>query len=92
MRILRSGSSNTDGDFELTGLRGGGYTVTISDFGDVEFPVTSREVTVGVGLSASVSFNAPGEDPVDRPAVVTRSSSSPRSRTPPMKMTHTRAK
>ncbi len=62
------GSSNTDGDFELTGLRGGGYTVTISDFGDVEFPVTSREVTVGVGLSASVSFNAPGEDPVTDPS------------------------
>ncbi len=56
------GSSDTDGNFELTGLRSGTYHVTISDFGDIEFPVTTRDVTVGVGLSANVSFNAPGED------------------------------
>ncbi len=56
------GSSDTDGNFELTGLRAGTYHVTISDFGDIEFPVTTRDVTVGVGLSANVSFNAPGED------------------------------
>ena len=61
-----SGSSNTDGDFELTGLRAGTYHVTISDFPDIEFPVTTRDVTVGVGLSANVSFSAPGEeDPGD---------------------------
>ena len=56
------GSSDTDGNFELTGLRSGTYHVTISDFGDIEFPVTTRDVTVGVGLSANVSFSAPGED------------------------------
>ncbi len=56
------GSSDTDGNFELTGLRAGTYHVAISDFGDIEFPVTTRDVTVGVGLSANVSFNAPGED------------------------------
>ena len=52
------GSSDTDGDFELTGLRAGTYMVTISDFGDIEFVVTSRAVTVGVGQSASVAFIA----------------------------------
>ena len=56
------GSSDTDGNFELTGLRAGTYHVTISDFGDIEFPVTTRDVTVGVGLSANVSFDAAGED------------------------------
>ena len=58
------GSSNTDGDFELTGLRAGTYHVEISDFAEegIEFPVTMRDVTVGVGLSANVSFDAPGED------------------------------
>ena len=57
------GSSNTDGDFELTGLRAGTYHVAISDFPEgIEFPVTTRDVTVGVGLSANVSFSAPGED------------------------------
>ena len=56
------GSSDTDGNFELTGLRAGTYHVAISDFGDIEFPVTTRDVTVGVGLSANVSFNAPGAD------------------------------
>ena len=55
--------SDTDGNFELTGLRAGGYAVTISDYPEgTEFPVTTRDVTVGVGLSATVSFNAPGED------------------------------
>ena len=58
-----AGSSNTDGDFQLGGLRAGTYHVTISDFGDIEFPVTTRDVTVGVGLSANVSFAAPGADP-----------------------------
>ena len=57
------GSSNADGDFELTGLRAGTYHVTISDYPEaIEFPVTTRDVTVGVGLSANVSFSAPGED------------------------------
>ena len=61
-----AGSSNTDGDFELTGLRSGTYHVTISDFPEgLEFPVTTRDVTVGVGLSANVSFSAPGEDTGD---------------------------
>ena len=58
----RVGSSDKDGDFELTGLRAGTYHVTISDFGDIQFPVTTRDVTVGVGLGGNVSFNAPGED------------------------------
>ena len=57
------GSSDTDGNFELTGLRAGTYHVTISDFGDIEFPVTTRDVTVGVGLSANVSFDAAGDGP-----------------------------
>ena len=52
------GSSDTDGDFELTGLRAGTHMVTISDFGDIEFVVSSRAVTVGVGQSASVAFIA----------------------------------
>ena len=56
------GSSDTDGNFELTGLRAGTYHVAISEFGDIEFPVTMRNVTVGVGLSANVSFNVLGED------------------------------
>ncbi len=56
------GTSNTDGDFVLPGLRAGGYSVTISEFGDIEFPVTTRDVTVAVGLPGNVSFNAPGED------------------------------
>ena len=55
-------SSDTDGDFVLPGLRAGGYAVTISDFGDHEFVVTTRDVTVGVGLPGNVSFNALGED------------------------------
>ena len=58
------GSSNTDGDFTLSGLRAGTYHVAISDVGDIDFPVTTRDVTVGVGLSANVSFSAPGEGPV----------------------------
>ena len=63
MRSLRLASSDADGNFELTGLRAGGYAVTISDYPEgTEFPVTTRDVTVGVGLSATVSFNAPGED------------------------------
>ena len=57
------GSSDTDGNFELTGLRAGTFHVTISDFGDIEFPVTTRDVTVGVGLSANVSFDAAGDGP-----------------------------
>ena len=58
-----SGSSNADGDFELTGLRAGTYHVEISQFPEgIEFLVTMRDVTVGVGLSANVSFDAPGED------------------------------
>ena len=57
------GSSDTDGNFELTGLRAGGYAVTISDYPEgTEFPVTTRDVTVSVGMGAKVSFNAPGED------------------------------
>ena len=58
-----SGSSNADGDFELTGLRAGTYHVEISQFPEgIEFLVTMRDVTVGVGLSANASFDAPGED------------------------------
>ena len=58
-----SGSSNADGDFELAGLRAGTYHVEISQFPEgIEFLVTMRDVTVGVGLSANVSFDAPGED------------------------------
>ena len=58
-----SGSSNADGDFELAGLRAGTYHVEISQFPEgIEFPVTMRDVTVGVGLSANASFDAPGED------------------------------
>ena len=57
------GSSDTDGNFELTGLRAGGYMVTISDYPEgTAFTVIARNVTVGVGLSATASFNAPGED------------------------------
>ena len=57
------GSSDADGKFELTGLRAGGYAVTISDYPEgTEFTVTTRNVTVSVGLGANVSFNAPGED------------------------------
>ena len=56
------GTSNADGDFELTGLRAGGYMVTISDYPEgTEFPVTTRDVTVGVGLSATASFDALGD-------------------------------
>ena len=52
------GSSDTDGDFALTGLRAGTHMVTISDFGDIEFVVTSRAVTVVLRQSASVAFIA----------------------------------
>ena len=50
------GSSDTNGDFEFTGLRAGDYTVTISDFGTAVIAVTSRDVTVAVGQSANVTF------------------------------------
>ena len=56
------GESDTDGDFVLPGLRAGDYTVTISEFGDHEFAVSSRAVTVVAGQSASVSFVA-GPEP-----------------------------
>ena len=57
------GGSDTDGNFTLSGLRAGTYHVAISDYPEaIEFPVTTRDVTVGVGLSANVSFSAPGED------------------------------
>ena len=57
------GSSDTDGNFELTGLRAGTYHVAISDLPEgIEFLVTMRDVTVGVGLPGNVSFNALGED------------------------------
>jgi hypothetical protein len=36
-----SGSSDTNGDFEFTGLRAGDYTVTISDFGTADITVTA---------------------------------------------------
>ena len=56
------GGSNADGDFELTGLRAGGYMVTISAYPEgTEFTVIARNVTVGVGLSATASFDALGE-------------------------------
>ena len=56
------GSSDADGNFELPGLRAGSWMVTISDYPEgTEFPVTTRSVTVGVGLSAAASFNALGE-------------------------------
>ncbi len=51
-----AGSSDTNGDFEFTGLRAGDYTVTISDFGTATIAVTSRDVTVAVGQSANVTF------------------------------------
>ena len=60
------GSSDTDGNFELTGLRAGGYAVTISDYPEgTEFPVTTRDVTVGVGLSATVQLQRPRRGPAD---------------------------
>ena len=52
------GTSDTDGDFVLPGLRAGDYTITISEFGDHEFAVSSRAVTVVAGQSASVTFVA----------------------------------
>ena len=55
------GASDTDGDFVLTGLRAGDYMVTISEFGDHEFAVISRAVTVVAGQSSSVSFVAEEE-------------------------------
>ncbi len=65
------GTSGTDGDFILPGLRAGTYHVTISDFGDHEFTVTSRDVTVGVGQSAPpVAFTA---EAVPEPEVTTGS-------------------
>ena len=45
----RSGGSDTNGNFEFAGLRSGGYTVTISDFGTADFTLTSRDVSVAVG-------------------------------------------
>ena len=66
----RVGGSDPDGDFTLVGLRAGTYHVTISGFGDHEFTVTSRDVTVGVGLSANVSFAA---EAVPEPEVTTGS-------------------
>ncbi len=39
--VSATGSSDTNGDFEFTGLRAGDYTVTISDFGTATFAVTS---------------------------------------------------
>ena len=56
--VTVSGSSNTDGDYELPEVEAGDYTVTISDFGDHEFAVTSRDVTVVAGQSVNASFAA----------------------------------
>ena len=66
------GTSDTDGDFILTGLRAGTFHVTISEFDDHhEFTVTSRDVTVGVGQSAPpVAFTA---EAVPEPEVTTGS-------------------
>ena len=56
------GTSNADGDFELTGLRAGGWMVAISDYPEgTEFTVIARNVTVGVGLRATASFDALGD-------------------------------
>ncbi len=54
--VSAAGTSDTDGDFEFTGLRAGDYTVTVSDFGTADITVTSRDVTVAVGQSANVTF------------------------------------
>ena len=71
--VSASGTSDTNGDFEFTGLRAGDYTVTVSDFGSAEIPVTSRDVTVATGQSASVTFVGTVEE-VTTAATVTISS------------------
>lgn len=45
------------GQFAFESLRAGAYTVTISDFGEVEFATTSRSVSLAVGESKVLSFN-----------------------------------
>ena len=68
--VTHVGTSNTDGDYELPGVEAGDYRVTISDFGDHEFDVSSRAVTVVAGQSASVTFVA---EAVPEPEVTTGS-------------------
>ena len=53
-----TGTSDTEGDYELPPVEAGDYTVTISEFGDHEFDVTSRPVTVVAGEIANASFKA----------------------------------
>ena len=59
--VTVTGGSDTEGDYELPGVEAGDYRVTISEFGDHEFDVSSRTVTVVAGQSASVSFVAEEE-------------------------------
>ena len=53
-------STQTDasGLYTFTQLRAGSYRVELSDFAaDVDFPITSRNVTVGVGGAETISFD-----------------------------------
>ena len=45
------------GQFAFESLRAGAYTVTISDFGEVEFTTTSQSVSLAVGESRVLDFN-----------------------------------
>ncbi len=44
------------GQFAFESLRAGAYTVTISDFGEVEFTTTAQSVSLAVGESRVLSF------------------------------------
>ena len=57
---MADASTQTDanGLYTFTQLRAGSYKVELSDFAaDVDFPTTSRNVTVGVGGAETISFD-----------------------------------
>ena len=49
-------STNEVGQFAFQSLRAGTYDVTISDFGEAEFPTTSQSASLSVGESKVISF------------------------------------
>ena len=55
----RATQTDANGQYALTRLRAGTYRVEVSDFGaDVSFSSASQNVTVGVGETGAVSFDA----------------------------------
>lgn len=55
--VTKSAVTDLGGGFSVSGLRGGDYTVTISDYGaEYNFAQDSKTVSVGTGMSATATF------------------------------------